>query len=586
MEKYILTLLMFCFYSSFGQHGLLVEIPLDEQVELSEVIVKGEVVEKESMWDQGNKMIYTVHKIKIFTEFKGASEAEIYLITKGGVVGDKALKVYPNLTLNIADRGVFIAKQNHVSLEIPSVNTLYEPIGLNQGFFKINEYTEEVTNNTSSFSSIDELEKEIETFTGVNKKQIQPMPQEKKTAAGNNLSVLSGGISSFSPSEIPAGNNTILTINGTGFGNTVGEIFFKDSNQGGLATVSTLNSSIVSWTDTEIQVKVPGDAGTGPVQVKPAIGGTFVKSGLIITHAYATLRTDSNVDEETEFYIHHVATDVNGTGLATNINMDGNYLFKFNNDYYTNTDAVNTFTSLFEDLVCSTGINFELSSMTVGSNIEASDNINLVSFGSSSSGTALATCYQWFNGIDTFWFFGEMDIIVNNSVAWNFSMDTETQSDEYDFHNVLYHELGHAAGMGHVVDANKLMHYSVGRGEVASERVTGIHEPIIWKTNNDVNSVNPDGIQNIELADCYTPLSLEESNATSLVIYYNDVQFLVTGTIKIKTLQLFNITGRQVLSRDINDYQASISRVNLERNVYIATFVLENGSKVVRKLIN
>ena len=587
MKKIITVLLPLIAALSYAQNDLLIKMSIEEQINQSEIVIKGEVIEKQSVWDDAKSMIYTIHKIKVYKQYKGDRNAYVHIITKGGFIGNEGLKVYPNLYLSESDFGIFIGKREHVEITSYQNDVMFTPTGLNQGFFKIQEDNNEISNTTSTFETLSKLEEEIISHTGIEPFDVitSKENQKKTNTVSASKNIVSGEITGFSPSEITAGNDAVLTIAGNGFGNTNGEVLFKDSNQGGLATVNALNSAIVSWSDTEIKVKVPGDAGTGPFQVKPATGGTFVQAGLIITHAYASVRTNSNVDEETEFYVHHVATDTNGTGLARNINFNGNYEFKFNTDFAVNTEAKNTFTSLFDDLVCSTGINFELSTRTVGANTEASDNSNIVSFGSSSSNTALATCYQWFGGYGTFWFFSEMDIIVNETVTWNYSMDDETQSTEYDFHNVLYHELGHAAGMGHVVDANKLMHYSVGRGEIPEERTSGVHGPINWKANHDANSSNPDEVDNIALAACYS-LSMDNLQESNLIVLYNTNHFSVSSDAIIKHIEIYDITGKSVFDKEINRYSTILQRNILGKGVFIAKFELENKDYVIKKLLN
>jgi hypothetical protein len=65
-------------------------------------------------------------------------------------------------------------------------------------------------------------------------------------------------VSSFSPSSGTSGN--IITLTGTNFGNYVeaAKIYFND----------VLADEILSYTDTSITVRVPQNAGTGPIKVK------------------------------------------------------------------------------------------------------------------------------------------------------------------------------------------------------------------------------------------------------------------------------------------------------------------------------
>src|SRR6185295_4616365 len=82
-------------------------------------------------------------------------------------------------------------------------------------------------------------------------------------------------ITNFSPTNVSAGTGTLLTINGSNFGTSQGSgyVSFRNADMGGSAyTGVTEPLYYQSWTDTQIQILVPGDAmvssiGTGNIRV-------------------------------------------------------------------------------------------------------------------------------------------------------------------------------------------------------------------------------------------------------------------------------------------------------------------------------
>jgi hypothetical protein len=63
--------------------------------------------------------------------------------------------------------------------------------------------------------------------------------------------------------------------------------------------------------------------------------------------------------------------------------------------------------------------------------------------------------------------------IPATGTTWNYAT-TAPAFAQYDFESVMLHELGHAHGLGHVIDAAKTMHYSISNG--SSKRVLSVAE--------------------------------------------------------------------------------------------------------------
>ena len=118
-----------------------------------------------------------------------------------------------------------------------------------------------------------------------------------------------------------------------------------------------------------------------------------------------------------------------------------------------------------EDWTCNTGINFTVNdeTTTIGTNLR--DATNVVTFDSSQS---LGTTYWYFNGcirrdnttneiVDLSVYFDEIDIVFNSNINWGYG--EVVSAVEYDFSSTALHELGHAVGLGHVINPTGLMHY-------------------------------------------------------------------------------------------------------------------------------
>ena len=54
--------------------------------------------------------------------------------------------------------------------------------------------------------------------------------------------------------------------------------------------------------------------------------------------------------------------------------------------------------------------------------------------------------------------------MVNDDYNWYYG-DEEPSSSEFDFETVILHEIGHAQQLGHVINTDEVMHFSVGAGQ-------------------------------------------------------------------------------------------------------------------------
>lgn len=136
MRNSILTFILFllCIHA----YSQVYEVPLQQRIANSTHIFEGEVVSSESYWNRERTMIYTAHKVKLHTAFKGnTTQDEVLVITKGGWVGEDGYDVTHHLSLNVGDVGVFFC-QNARKYPNLSGSTLesYQVYAEQQGFLR------------------------------------------------------------------------------------------------------------------------------------------------------------------------------------------------------------------------------------------------------------------------------------------------------------------------------------------------------------------------------------------------------------------------------------------------------------------
>jgi len=140
---------------------------LQERVEQSDLVIEGKVIAQESFWDNAHKGIYTKNQIEIFKLFKGNDVDTIFLITRGGVIGDEFQIVSHAIELNLFEEGIFFCK----SYNIPSLEN--ENIILNgiNGYVKYHFDADgfKAADRQSVYSNIkDDLFEPIKSFGNTN----------------------------------------------------------------------------------------------------------------------------------------------------------------------------------------------------------------------------------------------------------------------------------------------------------------------------------------------------------------------------------------------------------------------------------
>ena len=426
------------------------EISLNQRISESSLIVEGRVIEKKCFWDKLHHSIYTRNKIEIYKVFNGiCSEGYFDLITEGGTVGLDKTTVQPFLNLNVNDIGVFtciVSKILSSSLDQSSLSK-YEAYASSQGFIRYN--LQDIT-ASDIFNKYIDIKKEVyDVLTSSSKKNYSSIKtfqfDEQKSFY---KTLISPNISNFSPTAITAGTKSTLTINGTGFGSTRGTLGFKSSADGGVDYINPIESEYLSWSDTQIQVEVPSEAGTGTIQVTQ---GSTVTSSSTLSITYSQLNVSFPSTNPQTYRTTHV-----------NMNTTGGYTWQMYTGFNNNIAAKASFLRSFDSWKCGTLINWTIGA-TTDINIIAADGINVIRFdiGNELPEGVLGRCSSYWSGCSSgsIWYVKELDIAFDDATDWEYGPALPTGL-KYDFESVSLHELGHGHQLGHNNLPRTVMYFS------------------------------------------------------------------------------------------------------------------------------
>lgn len=425
---------------------------LSQRVPQSSLIIEGKVINQQCFWNANHDKIYTSNLIEVYKAFKNTSSPFLEIITEGGIVGNAKHVFEPTLELNVGDVGVFTLNTNNQPSQFGK--QVYEAYASAQGFIKYDTQSDMANEPFNKYQNASmNLYNTITQLTGASYVQIKPInPFQISTPVVNTVQNIAA-ITSFSPTSITAGTYSVLTINGSGFGTVITPslVTFKNSDNGGTGTISPLASEIISWTNTQIQVKVPSKAGTGTI----GVNGSNSTATLTIPYSHI------NVDNGAGY--RYITKHINQTG--------GGYTWTYNVNFNTNAPAKAAFQRSLQSWRCATYINWPTATTTSTISASANDNVNIVTFNSALAAGVLGQCSYYASGCGSdpnqTWFVSELDIQFANTPGggtWQYG-PTAPSVSQYDFESVTVHELGHGHQLGHVINSNDLMHWALSNGQ-------------------------------------------------------------------------------------------------------------------------
>jgi hypothetical protein len=589
-NKYFLKTCALVFFCTFfittiqGQgHCNLYEISLEEQVAQSSQIVEGKIIAKQSFWDKNRQNIYTVNTVDVYKVFKGQNFETIEIITEGGIVDLHAEVVNPSLELFIEDIGLFMLQANSIefSIENTSSHRKFKPFASVQGFYKYDIYDNKAINPFHNIDGISEhFYTTITNLTSTEYSQVTEFDIDDLLIGidESNSTLDAVSITSFSPTTISGGTKSVLTINGTGFGPNPGSVRFRDPDDGGVSFINALNSQIISWTPTQIQVEVPSKAGTGTFRVFDAIGfNAFSTTSLTVNFAQINLESSGIAYQAQHF-------NQNGTGGMT---------WRMHSEFNNNAAAKASFLRAFESWVCETGVNWVNGAVTSVDQANL-DGTNVIRFDNAAELPAgvLGRNTTYFSGCSSggviSWFVSELDIVFNDTTNWQFG-PANASGAQIDFETVAVHELGHGHQLGHVIDTNKIMHFSVSNG--VTNRVLSADDIEGGNFIQDINTSNP-VCGNGLMTNSECSLSVDDNFlSNNIKIYPNPAKttlFIDNPTgISLNNGAIYDISGRLItnINSKLNNNLTSINVSSLSSGIYFLKLNSENASTTFKFIV-
>jgi len=482
--KYKLSFLLVLF-GILVSYATIIPIALDHRIDASKQIVIARVISQSSYWDETQTNIFTANRLEIVSYLKEESNSfYLELITRGGVVGADAELVFPEVSLELGKEYCLfldalpttykeptsyksrLDRANHFQLFAHSQGVLPFNNEVYQDAF-IGEQMEERTllqriQNKTSFTP---RQPNGTAFRARSHKRSTQLRSSQALTFKNGVGQV---VNSYQAGTIDA--DKVLVIEGGNFGNQIGSIQFPNCDTGGTSKKGVKEESdVLSWTNEEIRIKIPAHAGTGEIDVIDA-NGQLVGSGSIqIDWAIKPVYSDyRDFTEKTRQQVHFL-----------NANEQGGYTIHLNttSGFAQDADAVAAFERALASWQCATRINWELDKTGTTAGV-AKDDQCVVQYSTSLPTGVLGLATTRYKAVgsrscneeNTLWSVREFDVemvtrdLLFSGYDWNYSQNDPTAT-QFDFESILLHELGHALGLGHVIDESNVMHYAILNGQ-------------------------------------------------------------------------------------------------------------------------
>lgn len=562
-----------------AQHCVIENWDLEKRVQASTAVLEGTIIAKEGVWLEGQRRIYTLYTLEVYKQFKftGVSPDRIQFISDGGQIGTEKHEVHPSIHFSEGDWGVFFLSEHALRLTHPQASATYYPAASMQSFIQYDLSERHAFDGSQKYEGINGvLYPEIERYTGAFQR-IRTAPFD---GAPGLKPLAAPIITSWSHDTITGGTGSILTINGANFGSTRGsngKVEFRDADFGdGRFYVIPFDDNYVSWSNSQIQVKVPSRAGTGTIRIT----------------------NDNNESSTTTQAIHipyahlNVQYTTGGKFYETDhidVNNKGGYTWRMNHKFRRNDNRVNAMLRSLETWRCNTLVNWEVGADTDSDSI-GRDNINVIRI-TKFPDNKLGVCWSFWsgcwNGSDFDWYTTEMDIEFDSTKNWYYGTGTPGGS-QYDFETVATHELGHGHQLAHVIDSKKVMHYSLGTGQrkvifTPSDQDAG---DALMAKSTKANVCGPGAMKAIQRSNCNITKPKADFTLSKTIGCPGDMIFLTDATEGVVNTYFWQLDS-SASSLTFSTKGPHIASWNREGEKTITLIVTNSfGSDTVSKTLN
>lgn len=391
-------------------------------------------------------------------------------------------------------------------------------------------------------------------------------------------------ISGISPKQIIGGKGEVLTITGSGFGASRGSSYVSFFREGNTYTDAATGNGFnyLSWTNTEIKLEMPVAFSN---KIKVHIGGANYTST-------DTLKVKANLGyRQANPLLYDLLTDNNKKGGVT---------WLVHPVYWNNPEIKQAIADVVQEFRCKTGVNYIIEPLTQwvplnlgqGKHIIAPDSsLAVVGF----NDRLWASCIV---GAETFYHNQNQLLRFNTQQNWYYGKG-QPPAGAAKFRYVMFHEMGHSLGLGHVNELGESMYPTVTllpsdnwckrdtitiSEQRAIKRYISLSQTFTFrgcgitpmKPNMDCKDVFG---QNLRTASLENEESWLFPNPTS-----SSVQ-LKLSAIEQAEFSLWDIRGQKVMYSQVNGLETLILPQNLADGIYLVKLVSNNGIKTMRLLI-
>lgn len=455
----------------------LVPVPLADRVRQAPLVVEASVGRQQVERLPSGAHLVTRSQLEVYKVFKGQLPAgPLSVLTQGGALGLELETATNTLHLSPGEQGVFLLEPD------PAAPGEWRAYAGPQGLLQYNLADLSASDPFARYPALGpDVQARVAALAGAAPRELranQPLqlaarPATRRLTAGTSpVGPLAGpSITDFSPSSLVAGandNSSLLTITGSGFGSSKGNVQFRNADNPGPDTspnyTQVLANDVLSWSDTQVQVRVPSAsasqnaAGTGLVRVLDAAGNVATSaSALTVTYALTNV-----VYNDQTYRVRLIGT-----------NGNGGYTLAYSTSFPAEAQA--PFATALQSWHCATSMNRLLAAGTTTVNtVSSSDGVNVVRFAGDSelpagvlgvTNVSYAGCN---NGGNLDWVLTSTDYsfapVPYTGYTWNFTTDAPTNS-QFDFQSVALHELGHGEQLTHIIAPAGVMHYAIANGQ-------------------------------------------------------------------------------------------------------------------------